>query len=117
MRALDDARARALTARSVVLLDAVYTSDSAARAADAGVIGRLISGGLRVSGAEHQVAATRVLGSSPIRVEVRDALPSYAILDSTGQVVGRTAARTVATRVLVMVATPAGYRISVVEST
>jgi hypothetical protein len=116
IRVLDEARAKALTARSVPMLDAVYVSGSQARTADAAVIAGLLSSGLRVSGAEHQVATAQVIGTSPIRVQVRDALPSYSILDTAGKVVGVTAARPSAARVLVLVATPAGYRISSVES-
>ncbi|WP_090480515.1 serine/threonine-protein kinase [Nakamurella panacisegetis] len=113
---LDADRATAVTARRVGLLDAVYTAGSSARAADAGMIERLIASRLRVSGAQHRVAATKVVGTSPIRVRVSDALPAYSILDESGQVVGRTTARPAAARVLVLVATPSGYRISAVES-
>lgn len=116
MRALDDARAKAFTTRNVKLLDRVYTSGSAAKNTDAGIIGQFISGGLWVSGAHHRVDAVRVVGTSPIRVEVRDALPSYAILDGAGKVIGRTVARSSAARVLVLTLTPAGYRISLIES-
>lgn len=116
VRDLDDARARALVARNAALLDAVYTADSAARSVDAGIIASLISGGLRLSGAEHVVRSTRVVGATPLRVEVDDSLPSYMVLDAGGSVVGSTASRAVSARVMVLVKTPAGYRISAVQS-
>ena len=113
---LDNARAKAVTARQVALLDEVYTPGSPARAADAGMIEDLISKGLRVSGAEHRVAAATVVGTAPIRIRVQDAMPPYSVLDGTGTVVGQTAAHAATARVLVLVPTPAGYRISAVES-
>ncbi len=116
VRALDDARARALVQRDATLLDAVYTSDSTARSADATTIRSLLSGGLHLSGAEHLVRNTKVIGSAPLRVEVADSLPSYSLLDAGGAVVGSTVARAVAARVMVLVKTPAGYRISAVQS-
>lgn len=114
--ALDSARARALVARDPSLLDAVYTLDSAARSADAAMIARLLSDGLRVSGARHMVRTATQLGGSPVRIAVNDSLPSYSVLDGSGKVVGRTQPRAVATRVLILVPTPGGYRISKVES-
>ena len=116
MAALDDARAKAVTARNVAMLDAVYTAGSAARAADATMIRQLISRGLRVSGAQHRVATATVIGLAPIKVRVKDALPSYSVLNGDGKVIGTTSARPSAARTLVLVATTAGYRISAVES-
>ena len=102
-------------ARDPSLLDAVYTSDSAARSADAAVIATLRADGLRVSGAGHAVKTVKLLGGSPIRVAVNDSMPSYSVLDASGKVVGRTSPRAGATRVLVLVHTSAGYRISQVQ--
>jgi hypothetical protein len=113
--ALDDARAKAFVARSVDLLDAVYTRDSAARSADARMIRSLLTGHLRVSGARHLVQQARQLGGTPIRVVVHDTMPSYPILDAAGKVVGRTTPRPAAARVLVLVLTTDGYRISQVQ--
>jgi eukaryotic-like serine/threonine-protein kinase len=112
VRRLDVARAKALIARDPALLDAVYTKDSAARAADAKVISSLVSGGVRVSGAQHVVSTARAVGSAPVRVDVRDSLPSYSIVDTAGSVVGRTRGRSIASRILVLVSTAGGYRIS-----
>ncbi len=116
VNALDGARSRALVARDPTLLDAVYTSDSTARSADAAVIAKLLAEGLRVSGAEHAVRTAKRLGGAPLRVAVNDSLPAYSVLDASGKVVGRTSSRPVATRVLILVRTEAGYRISQVQS-
>ena len=114
--ALDDARAKAFVARSAGLLDAVYVPGSAARSADARTIAALLSGHLRVAGARHLVQEARRLPGSPIRVVVRDTMPSYPILDAVGKVVGRTTPRAAAARLLVLVSTTDGYRISQVQS-
>jgi len=116
VRLLDSTRARALIARDPAILDAVYTPDSAARSTDAGTIANLQAAGLRVSGAQHLVRTARVLGGGPIRLVVEDSLPSYSVIDAAGKVVGRTAARSTASRVLVLVRTADGYRINAVEN-
>ncbi len=77
----------------------------------------LLTDRLRVSGAKHAIRTAKMLGGSPIRVAVDDSLPSYSVLDETGRVVGHTEARSVATRVLILVPTAGGYRISNVQST
>jgi serine/threonine protein kinase len=115
VRDLDDARARALIARNTTLLDSVYTPASPARSVDAGTIASLLSGGLRLSGAAHVVRSARVVGAAPLRVEVDDSLPSYLVLDAGGSIVGNTESRAVSARVMVLVETPAGYRISAVQ--
>lgn len=117
IRSLDDARSRALMARDARLLDSVYSSDSAARAADARVISMLLTDRVRVSGAKHAIRKAKMLGGSPIRVAVDDSLPSYAVLDENDRVVGHTESRSVSTRVLILVPTAGGYRISTVQST
>ncbi len=117
IRALDDARARALVARNAGLLGQVYTADSPARAADGKMIAMLLAGGLRVSDAHHVVRRTLELAGSPTRVLVDDSLPSYPILDSSGKIVGSTTARAAGHRTLVLIHTPAGYRIIEVRAT
>lgn len=117
VRTLDDARAKALVARDTHLLDAVYTRDATGRSADVKVIESLLAGGLRVSGAGHVVRGAHASGGSPTTVVVDDSLPSYSVLDAGGTIIGATAARGLAARVLVLVRTSAGYRISEVRST
>ena len=102
--------------RNAALLDAVYTSDSAARSVDAGLIASLISGGLRLSGAGHVVHSTRIVSAAPLRVEVDDSLPSYLVLDAGGTIVGSTTSSAVSARVMLLVKTTAGYRISAVQA-
>ncbi len=116
IRALDDARSRALVARDPALLDAVYTTSSASRTADALTIRALLSDGLRVSGAEHVVQQVRPLGGRPMRLVVSDSMPAYDVVDSTGAVVGRTPARAVSSRIVELTATASGFRISKVDS-
>ena len=115
MRALDQARSKALVRRDPALLDAVYTPDSAARSADAQTIRTLVADGLRVSGAEHQVQSVEPVTGAAVTVLVRDSLPSYQVLDAAGSVVGRTPERAASPRVMVLARTAAGYRISEVR--
>lgn len=105
-----------MVARDPSLLAAVYTADSAARSADVRVIATLVSGGLRVSGAQHLVLDAHAAGGASILVTVHDSLPSYSIMNDAGSVVGTTAARPSASRVLVLERTASGYRISAVRS-
>lgn len=116
VRELDRARSKALVDRDPALLDAVYTENSAARSADAGTIRTLVAEGLRVSGAEHQVQSVQLVQGAPATILVRDSLPSYDVLGATGSVVGRTPERAASPRVMVLVHTAAGYRISEVRS-
>ena len=116
VRQLDRARAKALVARDPSLLAVVYTADSAARSADVRVIATLVSAGLRVSGAQHLVRDAHAAGGASILVTVHDSLPSYSIMNGAGSVVGTTAARPSASRVLVLERTASGYRISAVRS-
>ena len=102
--------------RDPALLDAVYTADSGARSSDVRTIQALLTQGLTVSGATHDVeVAVEILGD-PTWITVRDSLPAYDLLDAAGAVVGRTAGRPAASRVLVLVRTAEGYRISGVQS-
>jgi serine/threonine-protein kinase len=113
---LDRARARALVGRDPDLLDAVYTASAPARRADAATIARLTGQDLRVDGAAHRILAVQLLAAGdPVRIEVTDELPSYHLLDADGTAVGSTGARTQARRVLELVRTAAGYRISAVS--
>lgn len=116
VQALDRARARALVSRDPALLDAVYTKDSVARSADSQTIRTLTADGLRVSGAEHQVQSVQPMTGSSPTVLVRDSLPSYQVLSSNGSVVGHTLKRSAAPRVIVLVHTAQGYRISEVRT-
>ena len=116
VQALDLARSRALVRRDPALLDAVYTRDSAARSADVQTIRTLVAHGLRVSGAQHQVQSVQPVSGAPATVLVRDSMPSYDVLGATGSVVGHTPQRAAARRVMVLVATSAGYRISDVRA-
>ena len=116
VRALDQARSRALVSRDPTMLDAVYTSTSAARSADAQTIRTLVADGLRVSGAEHRLVSVQPVTGAASTFLVRDTLPSYDVLGVAGAVVGRTPARPAAPRVMVLVDTAAGYRISEVRT-
>ena len=115
MQVLDRARSAALVSRNPALLDAVYTRDSPARSADAQTIRTLVAKGLRVSGAEHRVQSVQPILGAPATILVRDSLPSYQVLSATGAVVGRTTERAASPRVMVLVDTAEGYRISEVR--
>lgn len=77
-----------------------------------------------MAGAAHRIVATKLLtsaaasdkGGETIQLAVTDSLPSYRVLDATGAVVGSTAARASATRVLDLVQTSGGYRIAAVTT-
>ena len=116
VQALDRARSVALVSRNPAMLDAVYTKNSVARSADAQTIRALVAKGLRVSGAEHQVQSVQPITGAVGTVLVRDSLPSYQVLGATGSVVGRTPERAASRRVMVLVDTADGYRISEVRT-
>ena len=116
VQALDRARSVALVSRNPAMLDAVYTRNSVARSADAQTIRALVAKGLRVSGAEHQVQSVQPITGAAGTVLVRDSLPSYQVLGATGSVVGRTPERAASRRVMVLVDTADGYRISEVRT-
>ena len=114
---LDQARGRALTTLDPAALDAVYAPGSAARAADTRVIDQLRAAGQRLSGAAHEITAVRVVHTDgAVTVAVSESLPSYEVRDSAGVVVARTVAKAPGQRVLVLVRTSAGYRISQIET-
>ncbi len=123
VRDLDSARAVALVHLDAERLSAVYTADSAARAADAATISALAAQGFRVEGALHRISAVRVIGASAaggpggaVRLEVTDSLPSYRVLDPNGSTVGSTGVRGQASRMMDVVGTADGYRISAVST-
>ncbi len=114
---LDQARGRALTTLDPAVLDAVYAPGSAARTADTRVIDELRTAGQRISGADHDITAVRVVHTgAAVTVEVTESLPSYEVRDSSGAVVGHTVAKSIGRRLLVLVSTPVGYRISQIDS-
>ena len=114
---LDQARGRALIRLDPAALDAVYAPGSAARAADTQVIDRLRAAGQRLSGAVHEITAVRVVHTDgAVTVAVSESLPSYEVRDSSGAVVARTVAKAPGQRMLVLVRTSAGYRISQIET-
>ncbi|MDQ2847549.1 MAG: hypothetical protein M3Y77_14645, partial [Actinomycetota bacterium] len=121
---LDAVRADALVRRDTTSLSRVYTTGAAPMADDANTIDTLVTKGFRVAGAAHRIVATKLLtsaaaadkGGETIQLAVTDSLPSYRVLDATGAVVGSTAARASATRVLDLVQTSGGYRIAAVTT-
>ena len=122
VRDLDSARAAALVQRDAARLSAVYTDDSAAKAVDAATISRLSAQGFRVSGALHRISGVRVVRTIPgdrigeVRLEVTDSLPSYRVIDRSGSIVGSTGVRGPARRMIEVVRTADGYRISAVST-
>ncbi len=116
---LDRNRALALIYRDPALLDAVYAPASRGKAADAVLISRMRTHGLRVTGADHTVVSAALLkpgttlgGSAGIRIDVGDLLQSYPVLDETGATVSRTKPRGVTHRVIELVAHGSGYLIT-----
>ncbi len=116
IRELDARRAGALTTRDPALLDRVYAARSSARAADVRTISMLAAQGLSVMGARHELQTARRIAdkSGTVQIEVVDALPSYQVVDDSGRVVGSTSARTAERRIIGLVRTSDGYRISTV---
>lgn len=115
---LDLARSRALAAGDPALLDQVYTSGSAAAAADAAMVGALAGRGLHVADANHDLVSVELLdpaGTDGTRLAVVDTLAARPVLDGAGRQVATTGARGEQRRVLVLAATDAGYRISAIE--
>ena len=133
---LDMARAQALSAADPALLDRVYTASSAQGAADTAVVTDLAAKGLRVQDGTHRIVSATIeavaagsIASSPpatgpatdspagagistVRVAVVDAMPAHLIVDTAGNPVGQTAARSEERRILVLESTTQGYRIN-----
>ena len=137
---LDVARAQALSAADPALLDRVYTASSAQGAADTAVVTDLAAKGLRVQDGTHHIVSATVeavtagsvassppatgpgtspatdspagAGVSTVRVAVVDAMPAHLIVDTAGNPVGQTAARSEERRILVLESTTQGYRIN-----
>jgi len=137
---LDVARAQALSAADPALLDRVYTASSAQGAADTAVVTDLAAKGLRVQDGTHHIVSATVeavaagsvassppatgpgtspatdspagAGVSTVRVAVVDAMPAHLIVDTAGNPVGQTAARSEERRILVLESTTRGYRIN-----
>lgn len=117
VRGLDTGRADALVRRDPAGLAAVYAAGATGRAADTATIARLSANGLRVSGAAHRITrATAHRDGRTVLVTVTDSLPAYRVLDDDGRVVGATAPRRSATRVLEMVEVGDAYRIVAVHA-
>src|SRR5664279_711087 len=133
---LDMARAQALSAADPALLDRVYTASSAQGAADTAVVTDLAAKGLRVQDGTHRIVSATIeavaagsiassppatgpatdspagAGTSTVRVAVVDAMPAHLIVDTAGNPVGQTAARSEERRILVLESTTQGYRIN-----
>jgi serine/threonine protein kinase len=115
VRNLDAQRAAALAHVDPGRLDRVYTADAAARRADARTIGALRAHRWQVAAPTHEIAGVRLVPSSaagPVIVDVVDRLPAYPVTDATGRVVGTTPARPSGHRLIGLVRTADGYRIS-----
>jgi hypothetical protein len=120
---LDAARGRALAAADPALLADVYVQESPAAVADQQTIARLADQGLHVLDGRHEIvsatpvdAAVDAPNAPSVRLTVVDLLPTHPVVDAAGQQVGVTAGRSERSRVLVLTATDAGYRISEVGS-
>ncbi len=141
--ALDTARSTALSTGDPALLDQVYVQGVAAAEADTATIRLLAERGWRVGGALHRIDDVTLLaaaqatvpgadqvgadrGPAPpdpatgqatqkVRVVVEGSLPAYPVLDGDGRQVALTAARSTEKRILSLISTGVGYRISAVE--
>jgi serine/threonine protein kinase len=118
VRELDTQRAAALATADVARLDQVYTADATAKDVDARTIAALREHGLRVNNPAHiVVSAHRVAApGTAVTVEVVDELPAYPVLDEAGRVVGTTPARASGRRLIDLVKTDGGYRISSIST-
>jgi serine/threonine-protein kinase len=119
---LDHTRGSALQQADSTILDAVYTDDAPAKAADAATIVQLATQGWHVQDAVHQISDVAVVDppdaaatGDQVRLAVVDVLPARPITDGTGQQVGMTPARAEQRRILTVRRTAAGYRISDIE--
>ncbi|WP_196073142.1 serine/threonine-protein kinase [Nakamurella alba] len=121
VRELDAARALALIRRDPDLLAAAEVPGSAVHRADSALIEQLLAQDRRVSGAAHRLVTASAPGSpathraATVEVAVTDSLPAYQVLDPAGRSIGSTTARADARRILVLEASPDGYRISAVR--
>ena len=118
VRELDTQRAAALATADVTRLDRVYTPGAAARKVDVRTITTLREQGLRVDNPAHiLVSAHRVgAGGNVVTVAVVDELPACRVLDEVGRQVGTTPGRPPGRRLLGLVKTKTGYRISSIST-
>ncbi len=123
VRSLDRRRAQALNSADPAPLDAVYVAGPPLEA-DRALVADLRRRGLHIDGGTHVISAARVSSgdttpSNPgdeISVEVEQSLPSYPVVDGSGQPVGHTPAVDPARSVLVLRAVAGGFAIVSVRS-
>jgi hypothetical protein len=91
LSALDTIRSRAFATGSVALLNHVYAQGSAVLSEDRRRLEDLRSAGLLARGLRPALVAVGVIRAEPgtIVLKVRDCLPSYTIVDHSGDVVER----------------------------
>ncbi|TKV61140.1 hypothetical protein FDO65_05775 [Nakamurella flava] len=123
VRSLDQRRAQALSSADPAPLDAVYVAGPPLEA-DRALVADLRRRGLHIDGGTHVISAARVSSgdttpSNPgdeISVEVEQSLPSYPVVDGSGQPVGHTPAVDPTRSVLVLRAVAGGFAIVSVRS-
>jgi hypothetical protein len=128
--ALDAARGRALETVDAAVLAQVYLPQSAPALADTRTIEDLAERGWAIRDGVHRItsvtlapagsapadaAAGSLATDQPVRLLVVGSLPARPIVDGAGNEVGQTAARGEQRRILSLVPTLQGYRISAVE--
>ena len=113
LQELDTARAVAFARAQAAQLARVYALTSPLLAADSRVLSGLNRLGRTARGVEHLVRSLTPLRTAADRaeLEVVEALAPYVVADAAGRVLERRAAGPVATHVLVLVRTAAGWRI------
>lgn len=115
--ALDRSRSTAFEAADAQLLGEVYAAGSPLLEADRATIAALSAAGQRAPGVRHAVRTVRVSsydGTSAV-LRLVDVLSAYSVIDGSGRVLQRAAARPEATFVVTVVRTAKGWRLQEVR--
>ncbi len=110
---LDAARAQAFEAGDVPALAKTYAAGSPALTADTAVLQQLVAAGRTARGVRHTVRSVEQASfdGTTARLQVRDVLAAYEVLDRSGAVLEQRPARGEAAYDVVVVRTPQGFRL------
>lgn len=115
---LDAARAAAFAEGDPARLAQTDAPGSPALAADAALLAQLTAAGRTARGVRHELRAVQQVSfdGTTARLRIRDVLPGYQVLDGSGAVVEQRPARGEAGYEVVVVRTPAGFRLREVRA-
>jgi hypothetical protein len=117
VQGLDAARSAVFARADPARLRDVYEAGSPAAAADAARVAALASAGAIAPGVRHDVLGLRVVSATRrrARLELTDRMPGYRVLDRQGRVLRTVPPRAARTFRVDLVASPSGWRITVVR--